>query len=185
MTGLGWERWALAGVSDADLPDGWGWKLTRPSGRGLGDDDVDYAAALRDGLTVPVEAEPGVLLRRRKQPWHRAAPHATGSSYLPFVTEFPFGLWIITLVPAGDEDRKGQSWHQKIWRRVPAWWGLGPQGRTAVALIARIERATWQETLAMRRSYDQAWPPCAARTAPGTRPRISQDPPAAARQEPH
>lgn len=147
------------GVCAADLPGNWGWKLTRPSGRGLGEDAVDYAAALRDGLTVPVEESPGVLLRRRKQPWFRAAPYATGSAYLPFVTEFPFGLWVVTLVPAGEEARAGRNWHQKIWRRVPAWWALGPQGRAAAALISRLERATWQEILALRHCYDKAWPP--------------------------
>jgi hypothetical protein len=84
-----------------------------------------------------------VPLRRRKQPWHLAAP---------------FGLWIFSLAPNDDEERSGRTWSQKIWFRVPAWWMLGPQGRTAAALLARLEKLTWDEVLTLRRSYNKAWP---------------------------
>ncbi|WP_432590485.1 hypothetical protein ABVG11_37680 [Streptomyces sp. HD1123-B1] len=140
------------------LPADWGWKVTRPSGRGLGDDSVDYAAAHRDRRSVPIEESPGVALRRRKQPWHRAAPYSSGASYLPFTTDIPFGLWIISLTPSNDEERSGPTWSQTIWFRVPAWWALGPQGRTAAALLARLEKLTWEEILTLRRSYNKAWP---------------------------
>ncbi|RSM79423.1 hypothetical protein DMH25_47270 [Streptomyces sp. WAC 01325] len=140
------------------LPADWGWKVTRPSGRGFEDDPVDYAACLRDGRSIPLEETPGVPLRRRKQPWHRAAPHASGADYLPFTSEVPFGLWIITLAPNDDEERSGRTWGQRIWFRVPAWWALGPQGRTAAALLARLQNLTWDEVLTLRRSYNRAWP---------------------------
>ncbi|WP_405407150.1 hypothetical protein [Streptomyces decoyicus] len=132
--------------------------MTRPSGLGFGDDLVDYAAALRDRRSIVVEESPGVALRRRKQPWHRAAPYASGATYLPFTTAIPFGLWIISLTPGDDEERSGRTWGQTIWFRVPAWWALGPQGRTAAALLARLEKLTWEEVLALRRSYNKAWP---------------------------
>ncbi|MDT0438675.1 MULTISPECIES: hypothetical protein [Streptomyces] len=119
---------------------------------------MDYAALLRAGATVVVEESPGVELRRRKQPWHRAAPYAAGASYLPFTAELPFGLWVFHLVPGEDETRAGRTWHQRICFRVPAWWALGPQGRTAAALVSRVEQATWQDVLALRRSYEKAWP---------------------------
>ncbi|MCF3136902.1 hypothetical protein [Streptomyces olivochromogenes] len=48
------------------LPADWGWKVTRPSGRGFNDDPVDYAAALRDRRRILIEETPGVPLRRRK-----------------------------------------------------------------------------------------------------------------------
>ncbi|MEU2026691.1 hypothetical protein ABZ565_31725 [Streptomyces sp. NPDC016469] len=41
---------------------------------------------------------------------------------------------------------------------VPAWWALGPQGRTAAALLTRLEKLTWDEVLTLRRSYNKAWP---------------------------
>ncbi|MGX1760384.1 hypothetical protein ACWIG5_26295 [Streptomyces lydicus] len=132
--------------------------MTRPSGRGFGDDLIDYAAALRDRRSIVVEESPGVALRRRKQPWHRAAPYASGATYLPFTADIPFGLWIISLTPGDDEERSGRTWGQTIWFRVPAWWALGPQGRTAAALLARLEKLTWEEVLALRRSYNKAWP---------------------------
>ncbi|WP_086692999.1 hypothetical protein [Streptomyces recifensis] len=140
------------------LPTDWGWKVTRPSGRGFEDDPVDYAAALRHRRTVLIEETPGVPLRRRKQPWHRAAPHASSAAHLPFTSEIPFGLWIMSLVPNDDEEPSGRTWSQRIWFRVPAWWALGPQGRKAAALIARLEKLTWDEILTLRRSYDKAWP---------------------------
>ncbi|MFB7397697.1 hypothetical protein [Streptomyces sp. NPDC056191] len=158
MPGLGWEDWTVAKVDPNCLPADWGWKVTRPSGRGFDDDPVDYGASLRDHRSILIKEAPGVPLRRRKQPWHRAAPHATGASYLPLTTETPFGLWIFTLVPSDDEERSGRTWGQAIWSRVPAWWALGPQGRTAAALIARVEKLTWDEVLTLRRSYDKAWP---------------------------
>ncbi|MFF0000751.1 hypothetical protein [Streptomyces avermitilis] len=139
------------------LPAGWGWKVTRPSGRGFEDDPVDYAACLRDRRSILIEETPGVPLRRRKQPWHRAAPHASGASYLPFTTEIPFGLWIMSLAPNDDQERSGRTWGQRIWSRVPAWWALGPQGRTAAALLARLEKLAWDEVLTLRRSYNKAW----------------------------
>ncbi|EFL04324.1 predicted protein [Streptomyces sp. SPB78] len=140
------------------LPADWGWKVTRPSGRGFDDDPVDYAASLRDRRTILIEEAPGIPLRRRKQPWHRAAPHASGADYLPFTTEIPFGLWIFTLVPNDDEERSGRTWSQRIWSRVPAWWALGPQGLEAAALLARLNKLTWDEVLTLRRSYNRAWP---------------------------
>ncbi|MDF9808986.1 hypothetical protein M2436_007533 [Streptomyces sp. HB372] len=157
MAGLGWEDWTVPRVDPMRLPAGWGWKVTRPSGRGFDDDPADYAASLRNRSSIPIEEAPGVLLRRRKQPWHRAAAHASGSNYLPFTTEVPFGLWIFTLVPY-DEERSGRTWGQRIWFRVPAWWALGPQGRTMAALLTRLEKLTWDEVLTLRRSYNQAWP---------------------------
>ncbi|MGV9884906.1 hypothetical protein [Streptomyces sp. NPDC003006] len=140
------------------LPAGWGWKVTRPSGRGFEDDPVDYAACMRDGRSILIEETPGVPLRRPKQPWHRAAPHASGANYLPFTTEIPFGLWIVSLVPNNDEERAGQTWNQHIRCRVPAWWALGPQGRTAAALLTRLDKLSWDEVLTLRRSYNKAWP---------------------------
>ncbi|MFF2306132.1 hypothetical protein ACFVVP_26995 [Streptomyces sp. NPDC058128] len=41
---------------------------------------------------------------------------------------------------------------------VPAWWALGPQGRTAAALLTQLEKLTWDEVLTLRRSYNKAWP---------------------------
>ncbi|MFD8262132.1 hypothetical protein ACFV19_25125 [Streptomyces griseoluteus] len=158
VPGLGWEDWTAAQVDPNRLPAEWGWKVTRPSGRGFEDDPVDYAAALRDRSSILIEETPGVPLRRRKQPWHRAAPHASGANYLPFTTEIPFGLWIVSLVPNNDEERSGRTWGQRIWSRVPAWWALGPQGRTAAALLARLEKLTWNEILTLRHSYNKAWP---------------------------
>lgn len=158
MPGLGWEDWTVAGVDQRCLPADWGWKVTRPSGRGFDDDPVDYAASLRDRRTILIEEAPGIPLRRRKQPWHRAAPHASGADYLPFTTEIPFGLWIFTLVPNDDEERSGRTWSQRIWSRVPAWWALGPQGLEAAALLARLNKLTWDEVLTLRRSYNRAWP---------------------------
>ncbi|MGW2689525.1 hypothetical protein ACWC6I_40990 [Streptomyces sp. NPDC001414] len=158
MPGLGWEDWTAAGTPRAHLPADWGWKVTRPSGRGFSDDSVDYAAALRDRRDILIEESPGVPLRRRKQPWHRAAPHGSGSSYLPFITEIPFGLWVFSLTPNDDEERSGRTWNQRIWFRVPAWWALGPQGRAAAALLDRVEKLTWAEVLTLRRCYDKAWP---------------------------
>lgn len=81
--------------------------------------------------------------------------------YLPpfhFTADIPFGLWIISLTPGDDEERSGRTWGQTIWFRVPEWWALGPQGRTAAALLARLEKLTWEEVLALRRSYNKAWP---------------------------
>ncbi|MEU9979241.1 hypothetical protein [Streptomyces sp. NPDC051014] len=158
MPGLGWEDWTAAGTHPDRLPADWGWKVTRPSGRGFADDSVDYAAALRDCRDILIEEAPGVPLRRRKQPWHRAAPYGSGSSYLPFITEIPFGLWVFSRTPNDDEERSGRTWNQRIRLRVPAWWALGPQGRTATALLDRIEKLTWTEVLSLRRSYDRAWP---------------------------
>ncbi|GGY16134.1 hypothetical protein GCM10010358_79850 [Streptomyces minutiscleroticus] len=158
MPGPGREDWTASGTDPGGPPTGWGWKVTRPSGRGFGDDAVDYAAALRDRRTVPVAEVPGTVLRRRKQPGHRAAPYASGTAYLPFTAEIPFGLWIFSPVPGEDEQRSGRTWSQHIWCRVPAWWALGPQGRTAAAPMVRLEQATWQEILALRRSYDRTWP---------------------------
>ncbi|MFJ5064679.1 hypothetical protein ACIP96_35355 [Streptomyces nigra] len=80
---------------------------------GFTDDPVDYAAALRDRRRILIEEVPGVPLRRRKQPWHRAAPHSSGANYVPFATEIPFGLWIVSLVPNGDEERSGRTWGQR------------------------------------------------------------------------
>jgi hypothetical protein len=37
-------------------------------------------------------------------------------------------------------------------------WALGPQGRTAAALLTRLEKLTWDEVLTLRRSYNKAWP---------------------------
>ncbi|WP_343244121.1 hypothetical protein [Streptomyces sp. SID7958] len=158
MHGLGWEDWTAAGVDPNRLLAGWGWKVTRPSGRGFDDDPVDYAACLRDGRGVLIEETPSVPLRRRKQPSPRAAPHASGADYLPFTAEVPFGLWIFTLVPGDDEERSGRTWSQKIRFRVPAWWALGPQGHTAAALLTRLNKLTWDEILTLRRSYNKAWP---------------------------
>lgn len=158
MPGLGWEDWTVARVDQNRLLADWGWKVTRPSGRGFDDDPVDYAASLRDHRRILIEETPSVPLRRRKQPWHRAAPHASGANYLPFTTEIPFGLWIFTLVPNDDQDRSGRTWSQRIWLRAPAWWALGPQGLTAAALLTRLEKLTWDEVLTLRRSYNKAWP---------------------------
>ncbi|MCZ4604963.1 hypothetical protein O3S80_14675 [Streptomyces sp. Lzd4kr] len=77
---------------------------------------------------------------------------------MPFATEIPFGLWIVSLVPNDDEERSGRTWGQRISSRVPAWWALGPQGRTAAALLARLEKLTWDEVLTLRRSYNRACP---------------------------
>ncbi|GAA0700329.1 hypothetical protein GCM10009548_86570 [Streptomyces malaysiensis subsp. malaysiensis] len=157
MPGLGWEDWTAAGVDPNRLPADWGWKVTRPSGHGFEDDLADYAAALRDRRSILLEESPGVALRHRKQPWHRAAPYASGATYLPFANDIPFGLWVFSLTPGGEE-RSGQTWGQTIWFRVPAWWALGPKGRTAAALLARLEKLTREEVLTLRRSYNKAWP---------------------------
>ncbi|MCF3136903.1 hypothetical protein [Streptomyces olivochromogenes] len=77
---------------------------------------------------------------------------------MPLITEIPYGLWIVNFVPNDDEDRSGRTWSQRIWSRVPAWWALGPQGRTAAALLARLDKLTWDEVLILRRSYNKAWP---------------------------
>ncbi|WP_327411378.1 hypothetical protein OG458_42560 (plasmid) [Streptomyces sp. NBC_01281] len=158
MAGLGWEDWTAAGVRTDHLPNEWGWKITRPSGRGFADDTVDYASAFRNHRDIPIEEAPGTLLRRRKQPWHRAAPHASGSSYLPFVTDIPFALWVFSLTPNDDEERSGRTWSQRMLLKAPAWWALGPQGQTAAALLERTARLTWDEILILRRAYDKAWP---------------------------
>ena len=158
MSGLGWEQWGKLPHSASDLPEGWGWKVTRPSGRGFDGDDVDYAAALRDGRVIPLEQRPGTPLRQRTHPWHKAAPFCSGGPYLPPVPALPFGLWIVTIVPGDADERGNRTWHQKIHRKVPAWWALGPHGRTAAAVVHRLGQATWQDVLALRRSYDKAWP---------------------------
>ncbi|MEU6688346.1 hypothetical protein [Streptomyces sp. NPDC046832] len=125
MTGLG-EDWTAARVDPNRLPANWGWKVTRPSGHGFEDDPVDYAACLRDQRSILIEEPPGVPLRRRKQPWHRAAPQATGADYLPLTTEIPFRLWIISFFPNNDEDPAGRTWSQCIWCRVGGRWA--PKG---------------------------------------------------------
>ncbi|MGW6955213.1 hypothetical protein [Streptomyces sp. PAN_FS17] len=35
---------------------------------------------------------------------------------------------------------------------------MGPQGRTAAALLARLQNLTWDEVLTLRRPYNKAWP---------------------------
>ncbi|WP_208882802.1 hypothetical protein [Streptomyces armeniacus] len=74
------------------------------------------------------------------------------------MTEVPFGLWIVSLLPNNDEERLGRAWSQHIRCRIPAWWALGPHGRAAAALLARLEKLTWDEVLALRRSCNKAWP---------------------------
>jgi hypothetical protein len=91
---------------------------------------VDYAACLHDGRSILIEETPGVPLRRRKQPWHRAAPDASGADYLPSTTEVPFGLWIITLAPNDDEERSGRTWGQRTvseYRPGKHWASKGEQ----------------------------------------------------------
>ncbi|WP_448333787.1 hypothetical protein [Streptomyces sp. DSM 41534] len=146
------------------LPADWAWKVTRPSGHGFEDNLVDYAAALRDRRSILLEESPGVALRRRKQPWHRAAPYASGATYPPFANDIPFGLWIFSLTP-DDEERSGRTWGQTIWFRVPAWWALGPQGRTAAALLTRLEKLTREKPS-----------PCAAPTTTHGRPTAKTQP---------
>ncbi|MFE5406937.1 hypothetical protein ACFQ9Z_37785 [Streptomyces sp. NPDC056580] len=77
---------------------------------------------------------------------------------MPFTTEIPFGLWIFSLVANDNEERSGRTWSQRKRFRAPASWALGPQGRTAAALLVRLEQLAWDEVLALRRSYNQAWP---------------------------
>ncbi|MFI1381812.1 hypothetical protein [Embleya sp. NPDC020886] len=57
--------WAAIGLRPATLPDHIGWQLTRPSGRGVGDDPHDYYAAWRRGTLLPVLADGEPAVRRK------------------------------------------------------------------------------------------------------------------------